>query len=137
MIHYDLPRRIDDYVHRSGRTGRFGRSGLALGFANGAAKGLAGELAKCLAEGGAKVPGWLLGMAISSGIQLEELQFLTSNISVPGASDGAPTVGKTETAYGAQDVRLNGAGLQTAEERREAQKLRSFAEDAYGMEKHS
>ena len=33
--------------------------------------------------------------------------------------------------YGAQDVRLEGAGVQTAEERREAQKLRSFAADAY------
>eukprot|EP00930_Biecheleria_cincta_P003944 TRINITY_DN10484_c0_g1_i1.p1 TRINITY_DN10484_c0_g1~~TRINITY_DN10484_c0_g1_i1.p1 ORF type:complete len:644 (-),score=95.29 TRINITY_DN10484_c0_g1_i1:269-2200(-) len=27
VVHYDLPSRIDDYVHRSGRTGRLGRSG--------------------------------------------------------------------------------------------------------------
>lgn len=52
VIHYDLPRRIDDYVHRSGRTGRFGREGLAIGFANGAAKGISGDLVKNLLEAG-------------------------------------------------------------------------------------
>jgi ERCC4-related helicase len=30
VIHYDLPPDADTYVHRSGRTGRFGRSGQVL-----------------------------------------------------------------------------------------------------------
>ncbi|CAE7837732.1 DBP1 [Symbiodinium sp. CCMP2592] len=116
VVHYDLPRRIDDFVHRSGRTGRLGRTGLSIGFANARAKGLSKDLVKCLAEAGAKIPPWLLGMAISTGEDLEGLEALGQ---------------KSDGGYGAQDVRLQGAGVQTAAERREAQKLRSFAEDAY------
>ncbi|OLP79699.1 ATP-dependent RNA helicase ded1 [Symbiodinium microadriaticum] len=103
VVHYDLPRRIDDFVpealraasewHRSGRTGRLGRNGLSIAFANARAKGLSKELVKCLAEAGAKIPPWLLGMAISTGEDLGVLE------------------------------------VQTAAERREAQKLRSFAEE--------
>ncbi|CAE7207478.1 DBP1 [Symbiodinium natans] len=118
VVHYDLPRRIDDFVHRSGRTGRLGRNGLSIGFANARAKGLSKDLVKCLAEAGAKIPPWLLGMAISTGEDLETLEALGHSSAGGG--------------YGAQDVRLQGAGVQTAAERREAQKLRSFAEDAYG-----
>ncbi len=32
VINYDLPRSADDYVHRIGRTGRAGHSGLAISF---------------------------------------------------------------------------------------------------------
>ena len=32
VVHYDLPRSVDDYTHRSGRTGRAGNAGLALSF---------------------------------------------------------------------------------------------------------
>ncbi|CAE7683095.1 DBP1 [Symbiodinium pilosum] len=115
VVHFDLPKRIDDFVHRSGRTGRLGRKGISIGFANAQAKGLSKDLAKCLAEAGAKVPSWLLGMAISLGEDLESLQAMEQS------SAGG--------VYGAQDVRLQGAGVQTAAERREAQKLRSFAEE--------
>jgi len=66
VIHYDLPRRIDDYVHRSGRTGRFGREGLAIGFANGLTKGISGDLVKNLLEAGTKPPPWLLGISEST-----------------------------------------------------------------------
>ncbi|CAE7218330.1 DBP1 [Symbiodinium microadriaticum] len=114
VVHYDLPRRIDDFVHRSGRTGRLGRNGLSIAFANARAKGLSKELVKCLAEAGAKIPPWLLGMAISTGEDLGVLEALGQ---------------KSSGGYGAQDVRLQGAGVQTAAERREAQKLRSFAEE--------
>jgi ATP-independent RNA helicase DbpA len=34
VIHYDLPREPDVFVHRSGRTGRAGRSGLAISLAH-------------------------------------------------------------------------------------------------------
>lgn len=131
MIHYDLPRRIDDYVHRSGRTGRFGRSGMSIGFANAAAKGISGDLAKGLVEAGTQPPPWLIGMAISAGIAVEDLQKLAW--SRPG--EETQGLSHASQSYGAQDVRLKGAGLQTAVERREAQKLRSFAADAYGREK--
>lgn len=32
MVNYDLPKTIDDYVHRIGRTGRVGNVGSALSF---------------------------------------------------------------------------------------------------------
>ncbi len=34
VINYDLPKVAEDYVHRIGRTGRAGRSGIAISFAN-------------------------------------------------------------------------------------------------------
>ena len=100
MVHYDLPRRIDDYVHRSGRTGRFGRRGLSIGLANGRARALSAELLRTLKG---RAPPWLRGMAISA-----------------------------EATEEALDVRRGSAP--SASERREALKLRSFADDAYGKE---
>lgn len=32
VVNYDLPRSVDDYTHRIGRTGRAGRSGIAISF---------------------------------------------------------------------------------------------------------
>jgi len=34
VINYDLPHQPEDYVHRIGRTGRAGRNGIAISFAN-------------------------------------------------------------------------------------------------------
>jgi superfamily II DNA/RNA helicase len=34
VINYDLPTQAEDYVHRIGRTGRAGRNGIAISFAN-------------------------------------------------------------------------------------------------------
>ncbi len=36
VINFDLPRNVEDYVHRIGRTGRAGATGIALSFAAGA-----------------------------------------------------------------------------------------------------
>lgn len=35
VINFDLPRNVEDYVHRIGRTGRAGATGMALSFASG------------------------------------------------------------------------------------------------------
>jgi len=34
VINFDMPKQIDDYVHRIGRTGRAGRKGTAIAFVN-------------------------------------------------------------------------------------------------------
>mmetsp|Transcript_25747 Transcript_25747/g.77775 ORF Transcript_25747/g.77775 Transcript_25747/m.77775 type:complete len:284 (+) Transcript_25747:2-853(+) len=117
VVQYDIAAKIDDFVHRSGRTGRLGRTGMAVAFANARQRGLSPQLARTLEEAGAPVPGWLRGMAISTGEVEAEAE----------PEDAGPAA-----AYGAQDVRLSGAGVQTAEERAEAQKLRTFTQDAYG-----
>merc|ERR1711972_360820 len=33
VINYDLPRKVESYLHRIGRSGRFGRKGVAINFA--------------------------------------------------------------------------------------------------------
>ncbi|KAK0208014.1 P-loop containing nucleoside triphosphate hydrolase protein [Desarmillaria ectypa] len=54
VINYTFPLKVEDYVHRIGRTGRGGRTGKSITFFTGAAheKSLAGEFARVLREGG-------------------------------------------------------------------------------------
>lgn len=46
VINFDLPRFAEDYVHRIGRTGRAGASGIAISFASAAEKGFLGRIEK-------------------------------------------------------------------------------------------
>jgi len=66
VINYDLPKDIDDYVHRIGRTGRAGKKGLATGFFTDEDSGLAKSLLEMLQETGQEVPGWLANIAARS-----------------------------------------------------------------------
>ena len=60
VINYDLPDSIDDYVHRIGRTGRAGNTGLATAFFNPSGdRNLAKPLVKLLREARQEVPDWL------------------------------------------------------------------------------
>ncbi|KAF5839182.1 P-loop containing nucleoside triphosphate hydrolase protein [Dunaliella salina] len=63
VINYDLPKDIDDYVHRIGRTGRAGKKGLATGFFSDNDAPLARTLIEVLQETNQAVPGWLQNMA--------------------------------------------------------------------------
>merc|ERR1712130_653996 len=60
VINYDLPKTIEEYVHRIGRTGRLGNTGQATSFYDaktdgGIAAGLLTVLVDCQQE----VPNWL------------------------------------------------------------------------------
>ncbi|XP_062112276.1 DEAD-box ATP-dependent RNA helicase 37-like [Humulus lupulus] len=59
VINFDLPNDIDDYVHRIGRTGRAGKSGLATAFFNENNSSLARPLADLMQEANQEVPDWL------------------------------------------------------------------------------
>ncbi|PKU72337.1 DEAD-box ATP-dependent RNA helicase 52C isoform X1 [Dendrobium catenatum] len=59
VINFDLPRDIDGYVHRIGRTGRAGKSGLATAFFNDANQPLAKALVELMQESCQEVPDWL------------------------------------------------------------------------------
>lgn len=48
VVHYQLPRSADTYVHRSGRTGRAGRSGVALSMVEPKEQGLLRQLLRSL-----------------------------------------------------------------------------------------
>ncbi|KAF7721211.1 DEAD-box ATP-dependent RNA helicase [Apophysomyces ossiformis] len=59
VILYDLPSDIDDYVHRIGRTGRAGHTGLATSFFNRNNKNIARDLLGLLKEAKQEIPDWL------------------------------------------------------------------------------
>lgn len=59
VVNFDLPNDIDDYVHRIGRTGRAGKSGLATAFFSDNNASMAKSLADLMQESNQEVPAWL------------------------------------------------------------------------------
>lgn len=66
VINFDLPNDIDDYVHRIGRTGRAGKTGLATAFFNENNASMARSLADLMQESNQEVPSWLSRYAARS-----------------------------------------------------------------------
>ncbi|MCD9638977.1 DEAD-box ATP-dependent RNA helicase 37 [Datura stramonium] len=66
VINFDLPNDIDDYVHRIGRTGRAGNTGLATAFFNEGNLSMAKPLADLMQEANQEVPEWLTRYASRS-----------------------------------------------------------------------
>jgi len=67
VINYDLPSDIDDYVHRIGRTGRAGNTGLSTAFFNRGNKNIVRDLIDLLREANQEIPPWLESVANESG----------------------------------------------------------------------
>ncbi len=67
VINYDMPGDIDDYVHRIGRTGRAGNTGLATSFINDKNGNIARELAGILKDANQECPDWLGNMRGGGG----------------------------------------------------------------------
>lgn len=59
VVNYDLPSDIDDYVHRIGRTGRAGNTGVSTAFFNRGNKNIVRELIELLREAHQEIPDWL------------------------------------------------------------------------------
>ena len=59
VVNYDLPTDIDDYVHRIGRTGRAGNTGISTAFFNRGNKGVVRDLIELLKEANQEVPAFL------------------------------------------------------------------------------
>lgn len=59
VVNYDLPSDIDDYVHRIGRTGRAGNTGISTAFFNRGNKNIVRELVELLREANQVIPTWL------------------------------------------------------------------------------
>lgn len=66
VINYDLPSDIDDYVHRIGRTGRAGNTGVSTAFFNRGNKNIVRDLVDLLREANQEIPGWLETVAHES-----------------------------------------------------------------------
>ncbi|KAJ6031278.1 ATP dependent RNA helicase [Penicillium herquei] len=63
VINYDLPTDIDDYVHRIGRTGRAGNTGIATAFFNRGNRGVVRDLIDLLKEAHQEIPAFLESIA--------------------------------------------------------------------------
>ncbi|KAI9664988.1 MAG: DEAD-box ATP-dependent RNA helicase [Bathelium mastoideum] len=63
VINYDLPTDIDDYVHRIGRTGRAGNTGISTAFFNRGNRGVVRDLLDLLKEANQDVPSFLEAIA--------------------------------------------------------------------------
>jgi superfamily II DNA/RNA helicase len=63
VVNFDMPKDVDDYIHRIGRTGRAGNKGIATSFINDFNLPIAKELVLILNEAGQEVPKWLKSMA--------------------------------------------------------------------------
>ena len=59
VINFDLPSDIDDYVHRIGRTGRAGNTGISTAFFNRNNKNIVRDLIELLREANQEIPPWL------------------------------------------------------------------------------
>merc|ERR1740139_1499587 len=57
VVNFDMPKQLDDYVHRIGRTGRAGRKGTAIAFVNERCNYLP-ELGDLLVEAKQEMPMW-------------------------------------------------------------------------------
>lgn len=63
VVNYDLPSDIDDYVHRIGRTGRAGNTGVSTAFFNRGNKNIVRDLVELLREANQEIPTWLESVA--------------------------------------------------------------------------
>ena len=63
VVNYDLPTDIDDYVHRIGRTGRAGNTGMSTAFFNRGNRGVVRDLLDLLKEAHQEVPPFLENIA--------------------------------------------------------------------------
>ncbi|MCJ1229982.1 DEAD-box ATP-dependent RNA helicase, partial [Toensbergia leucococca] len=63
VVNYDLPSDIDDYVHRIGRTGRAGNTGMSTAFFNRGNRGVVRDLIELLKEAHQEVPSFLENIA--------------------------------------------------------------------------
>ena len=63
-MNYDLPKDVDEYVHRIGRTGRNGHLGTAISFYDPESdSGVLGSLCKMLSDCGVSLPDFMSGEA--------------------------------------------------------------------------
>lgn len=72
VINFDMPLKIEDYVHRIGRTGRSGKTGLATTFINNnCPESILLDLKCLLIEAKQRIPPVLEGLQTSSDTQIE------------------------------------------------------------------
>ncbi|KAF8623128.1 hypothetical protein AX17_007562 [Amanita inopinata Kibby_2008] len=99
VINYDLPSDIDDYVHRIGRTGRAGNTGVSTALFNRGNKNIVRDLVELLREANQEIPSWLESIA-------HEASFGSSNYRGRGGRGG----GRGGRGNSGRDYRTGGGG---------------------------
>ena len=97
VINYDLPTDIDDYVHRIGRTGRAGNTGISTAFFNRGNRGVVRDLLELLKEANQEVPQFLESIA-------------REGTGYGGGARGGRSGGRGRGATATRDVRRYNAG---------------------------
>jgi len=100
VVNYDLPSDIDDYVHRIGRTGRAGNTGVSTAFFNRGNRNIVRDLVELLREANQEIPGWLETVA-------HEASFGSS---FRGNGRGGRGSGRGGRGGGGRDYRNGGGG---------------------------
>lgn len=120
VINFDMPKHMDDYVHRIGRTGRAGKRGAAIGFVNEKCR-YCTELAELLRGANQEVPSWLSQLA-------------TENLDNYKASKGK---GKgAGPNFGGKDIRETSKAAKAAEEeQKKKDEEKKAAEEAAAKKK--
>lgn len=104
VINYDLPKSIDEYVHRIGRTGRCGNLGKSISFFDPESesdRALARQLVMTLRQAHQNVPDWLAETAegshgasytrdVGADDMREQMGKMTFNDNKPSDSAAAP-----------------------------------------------
>ena len=115
VINFDLPKSIDDYVHRIGRTGRCGNTGKAISFfdqENEFDRQLARPLVRTLIQARQDVPDWLneaaegsIGSTFTGNACKDDLRdkFDSMSISKPLGSSGTDAASAAPPAEEAWD----------------------------------
>lgn len=63
IFNYDMPKNIDDYVHRIGRTGRCGNNGESISFINESSQPIVNDLYSLLLKQNKTIPDFLVEMS--------------------------------------------------------------------------
>ncbi|KAB2075716.1 hypothetical protein ES319_A07G240500v1 [Gossypium barbadense] len=109
VINYDFPTGVEDYVHRIGRTGRAGATGLAFTFFGDQDSKHASDLIKVLEGANQQVPAKLREMASRGGGMGRPRRWAPSS----GGYDGEHG-GRTDSGYGGRDGGRGGRGISTS-----------------------
>ena len=109
VINYDFPTGVEDYVHRIGRTGRAGATGLAYTFFGDQDSKYASDLIKVLEGANQRVPAELRDMASRGGGMGRPRRWAPSS----GGRDGGRG-GRTDLGYGGRNGGRGGRAISTS-----------------------
>lgn len=103
VVNCDLPSRIDDYVHRIGRTGRAGNRGIATSFVNEKDRPVLRDLLGLLEDANQEIPTWFYDMVRSCTSTHRSFNYNSKS----SYGKTFPVRGQRQDTFGGHDFRNN------------------------------